>query len=546
MTNHKNNNNNVSSRGEDLLTIHLIRKVTLKHYPIMANVTFLRLRPDLVSLLEKAQDNAQSMPARLTAYLQKENLWDQDVKELTEKGETVLSSGTYEAKERGLYHIWYTDIDPLLGTIPIFMQRDTALFEPKNMKVWKKGPDAAHSKCKVDVALSVQVLDEGMRKGEHSKTTTLSLSKLEPEVICSPMRESMLELHWNIDGSASNIDLKGNLDVLDFRNDKGSEKPEAMNISIAGDKSNLCEIMKGIALEFNGRWDDLAQRLAAPFEKIKTDSNAVANFTVAHRIFRSFQTDFGQFDSVTVKHIALKPTSLADAKKWHQHWLEDFYSYEYRPSKGSREQQAAWLDHPALTEFALPLKEGTNVLNALTREKHPQAYWHVAAMADLTPSKSKKLKYPLSLVNGDALNIQNLIKLLTEGEHVKQIIYADRYVHTAKQSRNLEAVAACVRHAKGRLFTLDSQNRNEARLPAHWTRKILQKQPDNHGRYWIFISHSHTICWECTSGLDFIGELIIGEHIIDGTPTFTPKEKHELPRFLQDAIKEMTSLESLV
>lgn len=532
------NNNNVPSRGENPLTINLNRKVRLKHYPIMANVTFLRLRPDLVSLLKEMKNNAQSMPPRLTAYLVKENLWDQDVKALSEKGETVLSSGMYEAKERGLYHIWYTNNDPLLGTIPIFIQRDTALFEPKNMKVWKKGLDAAHCEFKVDEALGVQVLDEGMGKRSDSKMSTLSLLKLEPEVICSPMCESKFELHWNIDVSASNIGLKGQLDMLEFRNNQSNRKPEEINISIAGYKSYLCEIMNGIAVKFNGNWDDSAQRLAAPLDEIKAYSNAIANFTVSNHIFCSFQTDFGQFDSVTVKHIALKPTSFADAKKWHQHWLENFYSYSYRSSKGSRKQQATWLDHPALNEFTLQLKEGANLLNALTREKHPQAYWHVAAMVDLTPSKSKKLKFPLSLINGDALNIQKLIETLTEAEPVEQMIYADRYVHTAKQSRNLEAVAACVRHAKGRLLTLKHQNGIEAHLPANWEREIQQKQADNHGRYWIFISHSHTVCWECSSGLDFIGE-----RIIEGTPTFTPKEKHELPRFLQDAIKEMTSLE---
>jgi len=164
-------------------------------------------------------------------------------------------------------------------------------------------------------------------------------------------------------------------------------------------------------------------------------------------------------------------------------------------------------------------------------------------MADLTPSRSRKLRMPISLVKDDALDLGELLKQLSAGEYIEHFIYSDRYVHTSRQSRNLNYVAAYFDDAEGLLLTLDKQKGNEAELPDRWSRKILQKQHDNHGRYWIFVGTEHTWCWECSSGLDFIredGDLFS----IDGSPTFTPKEVIELPRYLQDQINN-TAAEAL-
>jgi hypothetical protein len=70
----------------------------------------------------------------------------------------------------------------------------------------------------------------------------------------------------------------------------------------------------------------------------------------------------------------------------------------------------------------------------------------------------------------------------------------------------------------------------------------FKKENNNHGRYWIFIGVSHTYCWECSSGLDFILES--GDNfVVAGTPGFTPKDEHELPSYLQEAIQAMKPTE---
>lgn len=521
------------------LALTLKRAVSLKRYPVIAEVTFLRERPDLVSLLESMQNNLGDMPPRLMAYLKREALWNESG--ITDKGQQVINSGLFEAKERGLYRIWYTDNDPLLGTHPVMMQRDTAFFDP-NMQGWKKGPDAARSGFRVPKSLQLSVLEESFvdRNKPGLKKISLQMASLEPEVICSHEKSAEVQLEWRLGFSACQVSLKGQLDMLSFQDknsqNKPSSRPEDLELSIDGFDDRLNDIMAAIANDFDGHWLPKDRRLQVGRESIKDYSSAVQKFQIGSLNRTGLKTNMGEFQSVHAKHIPIQPLNQSDAEKWQRFWLEDFYSKKYQSSSEARKQQSEWLDHDALDDFELPLKEQQSLLSELSRESQPQAYWHIAAMADLTPSKSKKLRMPISLVNGDALDLDELLQQLFGGENIEHIIYSDRYVHTSRQSRNLNSVAACLAEAEGLLLTLDKQKGKEAELPDNWSREIFQKQSDNHGRYWILIGGTkHTWCWECSSGLDFIRENG-GQFTVDGWPTFTPKEVGELPRYLQDQV----------
>ena len=525
------------------LALTLSRTVQLKRYSIIARVTFLRQRPDLVSLLNGMQNYPADMPPRLKQYLMREALWDEAG--ITDKGQQVVDSGLFEAKERGLYHAWYTDNDALLGTRPVMIQRDTAFFDPK-MHSWKKGLDAARSEFQVKHPLQLNVLEESFVDSNKSemKNISLQLASLEPEVICSPEKSAQIQFEWKLDFMQSLVRLKGQLDMLQFNQNKSSSHPEALDLSIDDFSHHLNDVMVAIAGEFDGNWRPDNRRLEAKLEQIKRYPSAVQKFQIGGFNRSGLKTDMGEFQSLLAKHIPIQPTNQTDAQDWQRFWLKDFYSRKYHSSTAARKQQSEWLDHIALNDFELPLKEQQSLLSELSRESEPQPYWHIAAMADLTPTRSQKLRMPISLVNGDLLDLDGLIKQLSGGEYIKHIIYSDRYVHTTRQSRNLSYVAASLTDAEGLLLTLDRQHRKEAVLPDNWTRKILQKQNDNHGRYWILVGGNHTWCWECSSGLDFISENS-GWFAVDGSPTFTPKEVGELPRYLRDHINN-TAAEALL
>lgn len=523
------------------LALTLNRTVQLKRIPIIARCTFLRKRPDLVSLLKGVQNNPADVPSRLKVYLKREALWDESG--ISDKGQQVIDSGLFEAKERGLYHIWYTDNDPFLGARPIMMQRDTAFFDP-NMQSWKKGQDAARSEFRVEHSLHLSVLEESFV--DHNKTElkniSLQMASLDPEVICSPEKSAEIQLEWTLGFSASQLSLKGQLDMLQFNQNKASPRPEALDLSIDDFGDRLDDVMAAIAGELDGSWLPDTRRIETQLEHIQLYPSAVQKFQIGSFNHSGLETDMGEFQSVQAKYVPIQPADQSDAEDWHRFWLEDFYSRKYHSSAESRKQQSQWLDHIALNDFELPLKEQQSLLSELSRESQTQAYWHIAAMADLTPSKSKKLRMPISLVNDDVLDLDDLLKQLSGGEYIEHIIYSDRYVHTPRQSRNLNSVAAYFSDAKGLLLTLNNQS-SKAKLPDNWSRKILEKKNDDHGRYWILIGTKHTWCWECSSGLDFILENG-GRFCVDGSPTFTPKEEAELPRYLQDQINN-TAAEAL-
>lgn len=519
------------------LSVTLKRSVQLKRYPIIAKVTFLRERQDLVSLLEAMTTEVDNIPPRLRSYLQKEALWEDSC--ITDKGQQVIKTGFFQAKERGLYYIWYTNNDPLLGTRPVLMQQDTAFGEP-NVKIWKNGKDAAQSDFRVEIPLQLKVVNSILvdRGRSDIKLNSIQMESMEPEVICSPDKNSEVWLEWILGITTSKVSLKGPLDMPQYGKGKDASSPHelVLDINDFGDKLN--ELMGVIAQSFQGRWRSEKNRIATHLEEIEEYPSAVQRFQIGSYVENGLGTDLGEFNHAHVKYIPIQPADQSDAESWHQNWLEEYHSESYRSLADTDKQQSEWLNHPALKEFELPLKNQQSLLSDLSRERHPKAYWHIAAIADLTPSKSGKLRMPISLVNQDELDVRQLINQLSDGTSIQQVIFSDRYVYTSRQSRNLNVIAGCLEDAEGLLLTLDQPNGKEVNLPGNWTRELLQKQSDNHGRYWILIGSEHIWCWECSSGLDFILENN-GIYTVNGAPTFTPKEVKELPQYLQNKINNI-------
>ena len=522
-----------------MLNITLERQVKAKRYPIIAELTFKRKREDIVSLLKATQKNPDKIPHRFIAYLRREQLWDSDTNSLTLKGKEVTDTGSIDIKERGLYHIWYTADDPLLGTHPLLIQRDSAFFEPRS-KPWKSGADARNAGFEVSATCTVDVLEEIYKA--HSQHQ-LTLTSLQPEVICSPEESASLSLKWRLELNKSVVFLNGKLEALDFAQKKKEKKNCDFDLKITDYQEHLNKVLMKIASQFDGHWSKSAQRMVVALENIHKYPQAIECFEVKSHSMSKLSTDFGIFDSAQIYHLPTKPIDQADAEQWHQTWLNNFHSETYQSNSDSRHRQSLWLDHEAITEFDLSMKSGQKLLDCFRRESQPKPYWHVATMVDLSPSLSKKQKLPITLMDSDVLNIRELIEQLTASDSVQHMIYSDRYVYTVKQSKNLNSIASYIEDAEGLLMTLNPpRGKNKIDLPENWERHNFDKQHDNHGRYWLFIGSSHNWCWECSSGLDFICDSDSG-FIVKGTPSFTPKEVTELPRYLQNAIKTVKTAE---
>ncbi|MCC5452929.1 hypothetical protein LMJ53_14470 [Rheinheimera sp. UJ51] len=535
---------NANNMGVDRLSLTLKRQVQLKRFPLIAKVTFCRQRSDLVALLKAMTSSTSDMPARLKAYLVKENLWDEMNNAITSHGQQVVETGLFNTSERNLYHIWFTDNDPLLGTRPILMQRDSSSEAPK-YQVWKKGRDAVNSEFVQQTRLKLVVMEEEYkdRKNTELQKTQLIMAAMQPEVICSPDKSANLEMQWTITPEISQIHLTGELDIRQFSGKNHSSQPESIDLTLVEDEQHLPSLMDSVATALSGNWNNSTKRLSTTLEQVEGFASAVSNFRIGNFNCKAFETDYGNFTSVQAAHIPIQPQDQDDAENWHRFWLDSFYRMSYRSPSDANRQQGKWLDSPALASFELPLKQPQSLIAEINREQQPEAYWHIAAVADLSPNNSNKLHMPFSLIGGDEFDIYKLVSKLTDRDVIEHVIYSDRYVHTAKQYLNLSTLARACSDANGLLLTLKPQNGKPTRIPENWERNYIDKNSDNHGRYWIFIGTRGTYCWECTSGLDFIKNEN-GWVTVDGFPTFTPKAKHELPGYLQQHLNDLTTEEN--
>lgn len=529
------------SGNSNQMKMTLKRKVRVKRYPVIATVVFKRERKDLKSLLAAIQKHPTTMPRRLTQYLIREGLWSPDFSELTEKGREVFSTGYMEVKERGLYHIWYTANDPLLETRPLLIQRGTAFIDGKykpQYKTWKSGVDASQSEFAVSVQQTVDVLDETYDgKDSIQLQQTMPLVSLLPQVLCSSESESQLDLEWRRGVNHSTVFLKGRLEFPK----KGKHSASwDLDLEIEGYGDKLNAIMESLERQFDASWNPSAQRLASSLDTIRQFPDAIERFELRQYTLAKLETHIGLFD-IDIQHLPLKPRNNADAEQWQNAWLKAYHAANYRDITEAQKAQSLWLDHPAVSDFDLPLKMGQTLLGISDRERHPEAYWHTAAIMDLSPTYSKKLRLPITLINGEKLDVRGFVRQLTDDEPLLHVIYSDRYVHNRRQFHNLRTIANYFGDADGLLLTLETlSGLNEQELPENWYGQTMIKEHDNHGRYWIFIGQSQTYCWECTSGLDCF-EHKGGLFIIEGTPCFTPKSENELPRYLQDAMKMKTA-----
>ncbi len=528
--------------GKNELSIVLRRKIEVKRYPVVAKITFKKKRQDLVSLLQATQRSDVQIPERLIAYLKREKLWDPETARLTQKGQQVIDTHCIDQEERGLYHIWYTSNDPLLGTRPIFVQRYSAFGEP-NHKPWKKGIDALNSGFSLNTSCQVDVLEEHFNAQKTSQSQDKAIiTSIKPEVLCSAEATALLDVEWLLGYGHSSVTLKGQVEALNFSGKNAKVVVCDLEMNIEDYQSHLPEVLNSIAKQFDGVWDTQAKRMRVALEAISNYPQAVQKFEVGSRTISGLNTSCGTFDQVQCQRLPIKPEDLSDAKQWHQHWLTSFYSKKYSSNSDAHLQQSKWLDHDGMSDFDLPLRAGHELLGSFERESCPEAYWHVAALADLSPSNSKKQSLPITLMQSDELNIEALIHQLAHGQQVQKVIYSDRYVHTRRQSRNLKTIADKSFASHGVLMTLNPPSgKVEAELPENWDRLTFKKDSSNHGRYWILFSGSQVWCWECSSGIDFIRDS--GDtYTVEGMPTFTPKEESELPLYLQYEIKKMEAV----
>jgi hypothetical protein len=534
------NNGSASNTNDQEFSMSLSRQLNVKSYPVIATICLLQKREDIVSLLKQAQQNPNSLPIRLTSYLKMEGLLNND-NTLTDKAKRVCTTGKMPISERGLYHIWYSDNDPLLGTRALLIQRDNAFKEPKH-NILHKGRHAAQSTFAInppdDASKTLTVKFSGSEKDNNNRLSTKDIISISPEVICSATDNKTLNLTWDLTLDSSSITLKGPLNILSGR-DLKQDSPVDFEYQQNESLSKASTIFSSLATHLDGHWQQQVNRASVPFALTKQYQGMLSQFSLNNYPVFKMETQHGYFDHVNIHHLPVEPIQ-EEVSQWHLAWLERYHARSFKETEIAEAEQLSWLAQPALKQYKLVPLSGNNLIGALSKEKNPHAYWHCAAINDLTPSLSSIAALPLTLIDKEPVDIKQLIKKLSLDKPCTKFIYSDRYIRTSRQQSLLKVIAQQLSSSDITIFTeLSDAEALADKCPEPWNIESFSKRADNHDRYWIFQSNDHITAWKCTVSLDFLISKD-SAYYAQGYPTFTPIVIEQLPEYLQGALAHNT------
>ncbi|MFA0570470.1 hypothetical protein [Vibrio gallaecicus] len=521
-------------------SVRLSRQLNVKRYPVIATICLLQKRDDIVSLLKQAQQSPSNLPIRLTSYLKMEGLLNNE-NALTDKAKRVCTTGKMPISERGLYHIWYSDNDPLLGTKALLIQRDNAFKEPKH-QIMHKGRDAAHSTFAINLPednsriLTVEFL--GGERENSNRLSTEDIISISPEVICCATDNKMLNLTWSLTLDSSSITLKGPLNILSGR-DLKQDSPVDFEYQQSEYLSKAPTIFSSLATHLGGHWQQQVKRASVPFALTEQNQGMLSQFSLNNYPVFKMETQHGHFNQVNIDYLPVEPIQ-GEATQWHLAWLERYHASSFKETERVEADQLSWLTQSALKQHKLVPLSGNDLIGALSKEKSPHAYWHCAAINDLTPSLSSIAALPLTLIDNEPVDIKQLIKKLSLNKPCTQFIYSDRYIRTNRQQSLLKVIAQPLSSSDITIFTeLGDEEALTGKCPEQWNIESFSKRADNHDRYWIFQSIDHITAWKCTVSLDFLVNKD-SVYYAQGYPTFTPIVIEDLPEYLQSALAHNT------
>lgn len=507
------------------MKITLQRSVRVLRYPILARLTLRKSRQDVVELIRAVQDGKSQMPTRLMAYLEREKLWDGAVKALTEKALRVLETGSMETRERGLYSIWYSDNDPLLGTRPVLIQRNSATWEPSWDSASKAG---VGSPFDVDEPQLCALWEQ--RKGDGDQMMPESIVRLEAEVLGKSDRAMDLELTWTIEGESADVSLQGMLAVLGDARGKDKSRKDALekiSIGFPWGAPRVPMLLSEIAEALGYRWSPVAQRALCD---VPADLEQLKNCEVVLHQFADFlSSQNGHFDQVHVERYPLKPQGQDVAERWFTHWLEQQFKGSYCSPKRALREQREWLKQPAMNGYPMRALANEELLERLDRHRVPDSYWHVAAMQDLCPANRNRRRSVITYGSGDVFDVADLVQRLTLGQKVRFCAYADRHYKTRRHAGNLKVLQSELQAHTGLVLTAADELPD---VPSGWEIFRVSRQESTHDRFWLFVTDEANYCWTCTTSLDFFSPRREGSCELRDTVTFTPIQTDKIPEFL--------------
>ncbi len=470
------------------------RNLVVKKYTCYLKLSIKRERKDIKNYLANLDSfENDSIKKNIIRYLEKKG-WLLN-EQLTFKGQEVIDTGFIWEEEEGKYLLHCVIGDPLLGSIPL--QLDRIAPDGKELKYSSLKEDEIHNslintifQTKQNDYQQFQINEISLYKEEaNSGLTTKLVWKMEE-------KESLFEIsgNYNLTQSMKNIYLDEVLDeVFQINNQYG-----------AWDSHK-----KKLRIKFNAKDFKIMEDFYYP---------EINNLNTA-------QFSFGKFDSVRITQVPVMPTDKSNSVQWRNYLLEKELESEYKNRNEMYDIALQISEKEEFAEYSLDssietIKDGCSML------EKGVAYWHFFAPYDLDPFRSKRIE---SISSEFVISPQTEISFLQIAsklnlalfQSLSQIIYYDLYVMNEKQQKNFDILIKAILEEKKvknnihvELITqFNKKKSSEVRSvylknSSPWIKETdvttISKSRLNHGRYLILMSKEKTVIWEISNSIDFI------------------------------------------
>ncbi len=446
-------------------------------------------RSDIKDYLEKHLQREDGQHPKIQAYLQQIHLLDNN-KNLTIKGQNVVSTGKLATPESGKYCMWTLQDDPLVGNYVLALKREGV--QRNNELKPLSLPNFIGKKFKTFIL-----------KQDDKKLETIELKdfglKNKPagnELKCN----DFIVIRWDWeDNETAALKFDGLL--------KEGKQSIVISQPIRSPYGKLT--LEKLLLEIVPAWQGKHGRLAIDLEGIN-------NETLQHFIRKSHRlevtdSDYGDFSEVVLSDVPVMPKTKLVADKWLLRLigrrLEQGFCMENEFLQMG--QQLSKME--PLSYFQLKTPTIDKVLTqAVTKRNKNASFWNLATPCDLNPfAKASKETNIYELVPTVRYKFDDLAKELVPKARISQIVFADRYVKTTLQKRSFEMFMTAIRQNANacpiNLFVLSDSISNYKATISDINVFPLDKRSQDHDRFLIFITEKEEwIVWQITRSIDYL------------------------------------------
>jgi hypothetical protein len=389
------------------------RSFTLTCYEVLLTLRYKEKREDVKRFLQAFKDKAlpnDGIAIKVAKYLKQLGLLQENEADLTTEGKRTLETGLFQAYEQGVYRVWITDRDKLLGTRILALNRVSIDNRYRNESSRNKS-NKLEDLPSIDQAEQTLLLAEENPKTEQSHqvrptpawllrddfpkddTDTEFLANYKGFYIKEERSPLYIKLEAAKGDEKTSVHLEGKLSLKIREKDTGCEADLSDLDSYLEPINTSFRDFIGIAFDYRmsateflpfQRWDEEELSLRVKFTDLR-DEEQVRGIRPQMK-FKVDDRFFGGEGEISAFDVPLLADDITEAIKWRDHMFVQFLADEYKlPDQCEHYLRKKQDVFPPIASFLHdePLPNESELEEIVSN--NPNAYWHYFAPIDLKP-----------------------------------------------------------------------------------------------------------------------------------------------------------------